>query len=257
MPLGEVLDLSIDAVPVDPATLYPVAGVYSFGRGLFAREPIGGSETTYKVFHRLHANDFVLSKLKGWEGALAKIPTSFDGWFLSPQFPTFRAKPDRLDISFLAWYCKQSVVWEQLRNKSRGMGARRDSVSPTTFLALDIPLPSLPEQRRIVARIEELAARIEEARGLRRQAVEEAEALRRALIFGPSQAEAKPVKMSELVRLKQSDVSVLPHESYHFAGVYSFGRGVFRGDVKTGAEFSYLRLTRLSEGNFVYPKLMA
>jgi type I restriction enzyme S subunit len=43
------------------------------------------------------------------------------------------------------------------------------------------PEPTLPdhlsEQRRIVARIEELAARIEEARGLRRQAVEEAEAI--------------------------------------------------------------------------------
>jgi restriction endonuclease S subunit len=40
------------------------------------------------------------------------------------------------------------------------------------------PLPAqLSEQRRIVAWIEELAARIEEARGLRRQAVEEADAL--------------------------------------------------------------------------------
>jgi restriction endonuclease S subunit len=43
------------------------------------------------------------------------------------------------------------------------------------------PLPDLPpplhEQRRIVARIEELAARIAEARGLRAQAAEEAEAL--------------------------------------------------------------------------------
>lgn len=40
------------------------------------------------------------------------------------------------------------------------------------------PLPSLlVKQRRIVARIEELTARIEEARGLRRQAVEEANAL--------------------------------------------------------------------------------
>jgi type I restriction enzyme S subunit len=42
---------------------------------------------------------------------------------------------------------------------------------------LTIPLPPLQEQRRIVARIEELAARIEEARGLRREAVEEVEKL--------------------------------------------------------------------------------
>jgi type I restriction enzyme, S subunit len=69
VPLGEVMDLSIDAVAVDPAASYPISGVYSFGRGLFAREPLTGSETTYKVFHRLHANDFVLSKLKAWEGA--------------------------------------------------------------------------------------------------------------------------------------------------------------------------------------------
>lgn len=43
------------------------------------------------------------------------------------------------------------------------------------------PEPTLPaqlsEQRRIVARIEELAVRIEKARGLRRQAMEEAEAI--------------------------------------------------------------------------------
>lgn len=44
-----------------------------------------------------------------------------------------------------------------------------------------LELPSLPppldEQRRIVARIEELAAKVEEARGLRRQSAEEAEVL--------------------------------------------------------------------------------
>jgi type I restriction enzyme S subunit len=43
---------------------------------------------------------------------------------------------------------------------------------------VEIPLPPLTEQHRIVARIEELAAKIEEARGLRRQAVEEVIALK-------------------------------------------------------------------------------
>ena len=42
-------------------------------------------------------------------------------------------------------------------------------------LRYEIPLPPLDEQRRIVARIEALAAKIEEARGLRRLAVEEAD----------------------------------------------------------------------------------
>ena len=42
---------------------------------------------------------------------------------------------------------------------------------------MKVPLPPIPEQRRIVARIEELAAKISEAGTLRQQAGEEAEAL--------------------------------------------------------------------------------
>lgn len=178
VPLKEVLHLSIDAIPVEPSETYPIAGVYSFGRGLLARSPILGTETTYKVFHRLHKHDFVLSQLKAWEGALALVTESFDGWFLSTQFPTFRAIPNRLEITYLDWYCKQSKVWEQLKSKAQGMGARRDSVSPKKFLSIEIPLPPLEEQRRIVARVEELAGKIEEARSLRQKALKETEALR-------------------------------------------------------------------------------
>lgn len=63
--------------------------------------------------------------------------------------------------------------------------------------------------------------------------------------------------MGDLVRLRQPDVIVRAEETYQFAGVYCFGRGVFRSQVKMGMAFAYSRLTRLHVGNFVYPKLMA
>jgi type I restriction enzyme, S subunit len=63
--------------------------------------------------------------------------------------------------------------------------------------------------------------------------------------------------VSELVQLRSSDVIVEATETYQFAGVYSFGRGVFRAQAKSGMEFAYPKLTRLKAGNFVYPKLMA
>lgn len=204
VPLREVLHLSIDAVPIEPLKSYPIAGVYSFGRGLLCRTPIQGTATTYKVFHRLHKDDFVLSQLKAWEGALSRVTESFDGWFLSPQFPTFRAITNQLEITYLDWYCKQSQVWEQLRNKSQGMGARRDSVSIKSFLSLEIPLPPIEEQRRIVVRIEELARKIEEARSLRKQALEETDALRvssaKAMFTKLAQANTQPLR--ELVTIQ-------------------------------------------------------
>jgi type I restriction enzyme S subunit len=63
--------------------------------------------------------------------------------------------------------------------------------------------------------------------------------------------------MRDLVSLREPDISVNPEETYRFAGIYSFGRGMFKGQYRTGTEFSYTKLTRLKTNNFVYPKLMA
>jgi type I restriction enzyme, S subunit len=65
------------------------------------------------------------------------------------------------------------------------------------------------------------------------------------------------VQLGEVLRQRVPDVAVEPTEIYRFAGVYSFGRGVFRAQVRPGSEFAYQRLTRLRKGEFVYPKLMA
>jgi type I restriction enzyme S subunit len=61
----------------------------------------------------------------------------------------------------------------------------------------------------------------------------------------------------DLVKLRPPDVAVSSGEIYQFAGVYSFGRGVFKATLKSGNDFAYPRLTRLKTGEFVYPKLMA
>jgi type I restriction enzyme S subunit len=53
----------------------------------------------------------------------------------------------------------------------------KNRIRPERFLEIEIPLPPLPEQRRIVARIEELAAKIEEAHTLSQQVIGEAEVL--------------------------------------------------------------------------------
>jgi type I restriction enzyme, S subunit len=175
--LRKVMQVEIDAVPVDAQPEFHMAGVYSFARGLFKRELLPNTQTTYKFFHRLHKDMYVISVPKGWEGALARVTDNFEGMYLSPVFPTFRANPKELDIQYFEWYCRQSKVWEELRRKSRGIGARRESISAEQFLTLEIPLPPLTEQRGIVAHIESLATRVNEAQRLREEADLEAELL--------------------------------------------------------------------------------
>ncbi|OAI08352.1 restriction endonuclease subunit S [Methylomonas methanica] len=255
--LGEVLHTQIDAVESAELETVNLAGVYGFARGLFKRKPISPLDTTYKRFHRLNAGDFVISSPKAWEGAIARIPEEFDGWFLSPVFPTFRANPDRLDTRYLDWYCKREAVWTQLQGKAKGMGARRESVSPAQFLSLNIPLPKIDEQQRIVARLDQLAEKVRQVNEHLDAMETDAEALIRNYIFSPSETGITKRKMSELVSLRQADVIVDQLENYQFAGVYSFGRGVFASVNKAGSEFAYPRLSTVKTGDFIYPKLMA
>ena len=73
---------------------------------------------------------------------------------------------------FLAWMSKTATFVDLCRAASEGT-TNRVRLKEEKFLAMTIPLPPLPEQRRIVAKIDELTAKIEEARGLRGKLAEE------------------------------------------------------------------------------------
>jgi type I restriction enzyme S subunit len=156
--LGEVLELDINPVALDPFASYPVAGVYSLGRGLFAREAIKGSETNYRALNRLSQGMFVLNRLKAFEGAVAVVPESFDGWHLSQEFPTFSTRGILPD--YLNYLAQWPEFWSRLASTSKGVGARRERLHPERLLEIRIPFPDLDEQRRIAAKLDGLLGHV-------------------------------------------------------------------------------------------------
>jgi type I restriction enzyme S subunit len=86
-----------------------------------------------------------------------------------------------LDPRWIHWLTKTPEFWAQCDEKSQGTSGQ-NRIRPERFLEIRISLPPLVEQRRVVARIEDLAAQIHEARALRRQAIEEVDALRASLL---------------------------------------------------------------------------
>jgi len=173
--LGDVLQLDVERIPVDSGTSYPMVGVLSFGRGLFERQPIENGNTSYKFFYRLKAEHVVMSQLFGWEGALALSSKEFAGKFLSPQFPTFLCRSEKLDREFLGWLMQRTAFWDDLGSRASGMGDRRRTLNPEALFACEIPLPPLLEQQRIVMRIQKIAGRMRELQQLRALSTKETE----------------------------------------------------------------------------------
>jgi type I restriction enzyme S subunit len=254
--LGEVLAPVRREETVNAATSYALLGVRLAGQGPFLRETVLGAETSARTLFRVADGDFIYSRLFACRGAFGVIDARLDGHFVSSEFPTFVPIADRISVAYLRyWFLLPPVIASVNERCSGSTPLTRNRFKEASFLGLEIPLPPLDEQRRIFGRIEELSVEIETARRLREEAMEQGETLCRAILV--SDFDSTPTPMRELVRLRVPDVAVVPDGEYQFAGVYCFGRGVFRGQKKTGMQFAYPRLTTLRAGDFVYPKLMA
>ncbi len=253
--LGEVLTAISRPVAVKPDEIYREIGIRSHGKGVFHKEPVSGIELGSKKVFWVEPGDFVLNIVFAWEGAVALLSEAEAGRIGSHRFPTFRADPARLDPRFLLAYFKTPTGLELLGRVSPGGAGRNRTLSKTAFLRQEMPLPSLKEQRLIVGRMEKLTTQIQEARELRQQTMLEGDALLRSILGHDEHTKRTP--MRKLVKMRATDVTVRAHETYQFAGVYCFGRGVFKSLLKSGMDFAYPRLTRLRAGEFVYPKLMA
>ncbi len=254
--LGEVLQRVERQEIVDASKQYRLLGIRLEGQGPFLRETVMGTEISATKLFRVAMGDFIYSRLFACRGAFGVITEDLDDCHVSGEFPTFLPTQGKIDVEYLKyWFRLPSVIAMVDADCSGSTPLTRNRFKEHFFLELKIPLPPLVEQRRVVAQIEELAAQIEEVRILRKQAGEKVEELLRSIVMEDKQA--KPTAMRDLVTLRSPDVTVSADETYQFAGVYCFGRGVFKATRKSGMDFAYPRLTRLRAGEFVYPKLMA
>jgi len=170
--LGEVLTKTGEPIDADPSTEYSEITVKIWGKGVVERRRVLGSEVNGRRFVACEGN-FILSRIDARHGAMGLVPDSLDGALVTNDFPLFAADTERLDLPFLGWLCRTRDFVDLCIRASEG-STNRVRLKEERFLALEIPLPPLPEQRRIVARIEALAAEIDEAKRLRREAVEQA-----------------------------------------------------------------------------------
>jgi type I restriction enzyme S subunit len=176
VPLSEVARPISRSVSVVPGQDYRTLGVKWWGEGAYERETIDGTRTAAKTLSIVRQGDLIINKIWVRHGSTAIAGPDVDGCAASGEFPTFTLDKKRIIPQWMHWQTKMRSFWEKCAALSQGTSGK-NRIRPDLFLTIRIPLPPLAEQRRVVARIEELAGEIEEAKRLRREAVVEAEAL--------------------------------------------------------------------------------
>jgi len=217
--LGEVLTKSEEWTDINPTDTYNEITVRLWGKGVTLRREVEGSEIASGRRLVARAGQFILSRIDARNGALGLVPDSLDGAVASNDFPLFTPNPSRLLPAFLDWMSKTRSFVEICKAASEGT-TNRVRLQEDRFLRMTISLPSVPEQRRIVARIEELAAKIKEARSLRQQATQEGEALVGAKAAGIFHAALKngSQPLESVATLERGKFSYRPRNDPRFFG---------------------------------------
>jgi type I restriction enzyme, S subunit len=169
--LGDVLRRSEHIIPLDPEATYKEVTVRINGKGVVERRQVQGIEIAADRRYQVKSGQFIISRIDARHGASGLIPDELDGAVVTNDFPLFDVAEGRLDAGFLGWMSKTASFVELCKRASEGT-TNRVRLSEARFKALSISLPAVDEQRRIVARIEQLATKVEEARACRAKATD-------------------------------------------------------------------------------------
>jgi len=255
VPLSDVVSFAVRSETPVAGRTYRQVGVRLWGEGAYERESMDGIETKYSKLFRAESGDIIVNKIWARNGSVAVVPDALSGCYGSSEFPMFAPQRDHVEPRWIHWLTKTRNFWEQCDEKSRGTSGK-NRIRPDQFLEIEIPLPPLAEQRRIVARIEELSAQINEVRSLRQQQKQEMQQMLLAA-FSRVTENARRLPMRDIAPLIRRPVQVDALASYPELGIRSFGKGTFHKPALTGIELGSKRVFRIEPMDLLFSNVFA
>src|SRR5574341_1449458 len=174
VPLAEVLKQDTNYVTELEPKIYPKLSVKLYGKGVVLDAPTDGANVKMQRHQFAKPGQIILSEIWAKKGAIGIVPKEGEGALVTSHFFLFDVIEPKVLREYIGLLLKRNYFAETLDAQARGTTGYA-AVRPKQFLALEIPLPPLDEQRRIVERVEALATRIAHAQSLQGAASEEAE----------------------------------------------------------------------------------
>lgn len=248
--IDRFLTKSEDWVPVRPDQNYKQITARLWGKGLTLRGEVPGSAIAAARQYCAKAGQFLISRIDARHGAFGIVPEELDGALVSNDFPCFNIDASTVLPHFFEWYSRTPEFIDLCRRASEG-STNRVRMKEAKFLKMTVPLPSLDEQRRIVEKLDRVAALVDD----RRNAIEAAERETQALLLKAFQRaiDGAPLRpMAEVAPLVRRPVEIDLDASYPELGVRSFGRGTFHKPDLPGAEVGNKKLFRICAGDLLF-----
>jgi type I restriction enzyme S subunit len=123
---------------------------------------------------RVHARDVLLNITGASIGRVACAPDEIAEANVNQHVAIIRPT-EELEARYLMYWLSQPAIQEFINGEQKG--ATRQGFTKTQIQAFEIPMPPLPEQRRIVAELDALQAEVDALKRLQAETATELDAL--------------------------------------------------------------------------------
>jgi len=198
-----------------------------------------GSEAPSRARRAIREGDTLFSTVRPYLRNIAQVPTELDGEICSTGFCVLRSESENLSPDFLHFYVLSNNFVNRVAAHQRGSGY--PAVSNKVVLDEAMPLPPLPEQRRIAAALRA----IQEAIAAQEDVIAAARELKRSLMerlftYGPG-AEPAPTKETEIGEIPEHWALQILEELASVRGGKRLPKGHSLADKAT--PYPYVRVT--------------
>lgn len=172
--LGSFLRHRKEFFTLDDTARYKRVRVQLHNQGIVLRDTVEGAELRTKKQQAVRVGDLLVAEIDAKVGGFGIVPAVLDGAIVSSHYFLYEIDEAKCLRGWLDAFIRSGGLEDQVRARGTTNYA---AIRPEHVFEFEIPLTPVDEQRRIVARIEELAAKIEEAQRRRRQATGEIDPL--------------------------------------------------------------------------------
>lgn len=248
--LGDFLERKYDSVSVDSLTKYKRITIKTKGQGIDLRDEVDGVEIGTKNQFRVKPNQFLLSKIDAMNGAFGIVPENCNGGIITGNFWTYDLNEEIIERKYLELLCIKQEFTKFSLAASEGT-TNRKYLREDKFLNLNISLPSLPEQQKIISKIDTVKTKLERIKQLR---IEKTNDINNLLFSKYTELieESEWFAMSEVAPIHRRQLEVNPEETYLRIGVRSFGRGLFENPSFKGSELTWQKIFLMKANDLLF-----
>ena len=251
--LGEVIRQRKEFITIDDTQEYMRCRVQLHAKGIVLRDRVTGSEIKTKQQQVCQAGEFLVAEIDAKVGGYGIVPDELENSIVSSHYFLFTLDHSKLNTKFLDYYSQTPAFREQVNAKGSTNYA---AIRPHEVLNYTIPLPHLAEQQRIVAKIERLAGKIEEAITHKKEIVKEYSSMLHG-IFNRLTKDSPMIEIEKIAPLIRRAVNVCMEEEYPELGIKSFGKGTFHKPALNYLSIGNKRLYRIEPGDLVFNNVFA